>query len=176
MKTDKSSRKENFKNKNLILGSRYLQNTTDMNFMSVLSHSLEHQSKVSTELILNYIFSQDSCYQNYELVMKNFIRTLDRKRGILMSPFFRQTSDQKLSLGIMPDDSNLDPNQSENKMSYKTYDHRKGEDQMIEELKSMYPKTEEKDDNTYKVRFSYINFNYMMFPEKLKQIAHMEHL
>ena len=55
-------------------------------------------------------------------------------------------------------------------MDYKHYDHKKGEDQMIEELKSMYQKTDKNNDNTYKVRYCYINFNCMMFSEKLKQI------
>lgn len=73
----------------------------------------------------------------------------------------------------MPDDSNFDPNQPENKMMYEAYDHKKGDDQMIEELKSMYKKTDNDDkkeinDNTYKVRYCYINFNDMMFSDKLK--------
>lgn len=70
----------------------------------------------------------------------------------------------------MPDDSNFDPNQPENKMIYAPYDHKKGEDQMVENLKSMYKKTDKNNDNTYKVRYCYINFNCMMFSEKLKQI------
>lgn len=62
----------------------------DMNFMSVLGHSLEQKSKMSTQLILEYIFDykQDS-YSNYQMVMKAFVRILERKCGSMLIPFLR---------------------------------------------------------------------------------------
>ena len=45
---------------------------------------------------------------------------------------------------------------------------------MIENLKSMYKKTDKNTDNTYKVKYCYINFNSMIFPEKLKQISDLK--
>ena len=50
----------------------------DLNFMSVLSHSLEQQSKMSTELLYNYINNQQACKINYDLVMVNFLKTLEK--------------------------------------------------------------------------------------------------
>lgn len=47
------------------MSSKKLFNTMDMNFMTVLGHSLEQKSKMSTQLILEYIFEYKHSYSNY---------------------------------------------------------------------------------------------------------------
>jgi hypothetical protein len=65
LRSDRSSRGQFFKKANFLMSSKKLFNTMDMNFMTVLGHSLEQKSKMSTQLILEYIFEYKHSYSNY---------------------------------------------------------------------------------------------------------------
>ena len=65
----------------------------DLNFMSVLAHSLNENAKMTTQLIFEYMFRQNFDRLNYDLMMKNLNNILDQQCGSFLIPFLTYSPD-----------------------------------------------------------------------------------
>lgn len=79
MSTYKSTRRGKiFKERGLILDQNQLYSTFDFNFDNVLSHAIDNGIKLSIEFIMNHIQSQGFDRFNYDIIMMNLEKLLDK--------------------------------------------------------------------------------------------------
>jgi hypothetical protein len=79
MKSYKSSYKAKaYKKIDLIMRQDSLFDTMDFNFMDVLSHAIENNSRLAVEYIFGYLDGQAFCEANYKLIIKNMEDLLDK--------------------------------------------------------------------------------------------------
>lgn len=123
-----------------------------------------------------HIASQAFDRANYDIVMMNIEKLLNRNNGNYLRSFLNDVETGTTNLRILIEDERLDPNQAMQKVEYMDYDHEsvEGKDQLVNRFTDLVK--EDRDAHkgqrrqTFKVQYAIVDFEPLIFQRKLDKL------